>query len=79
MIGHSPLEIELNARYARERVAQQVAAARLASTPGSSGTSRRSPASARLRRVVGHGLIAAGSRLAGPAATRSAPTVRPVA
>ena len=79
MIGHSPWEIEVNARYARERVAQHVATSRLASTPGSSGTTHRSPASAQLRRVVGRGLIAAGERLAGPAAPRSAPTVRPAA
>ena len=79
MMVHSPWEIEVNARYARERVAEHLAAARLAATPASSSVSQRASATARLLRVVGYGLIAAGERLVGSAATRSAPTVRPAA
>ena len=67
-----PWEMEINARYARERVARAVAATR----PGAPASRRRSgppiPALDHVRQLVGRRLIAAGQRLVGPAPAHAA-------
>jgi hypothetical protein len=74
-----PYDLEINARYTRERVAETVAATRRVprSTMGRCATG--TPAILTwLRRGVGQRLIAAGERLAGSSACRPA-TPRPAA
>ena len=72
-----PWEMEVNARYARERVATIVAAIR----PVASASHRRpdvpAPAQGQLRQLIGRRLIAAGQRLVGPAPSR--PAAKPAA
>ncbi len=72
-----PWEMEVNARYARERVATVVAATR----PVAPAPQRRSDASAmvlgHVRQLVGRRLIAIGQRLVGPVPSR--PAAKPVA
>ena len=75
---HSPWEIEVNARYVRQRVAAGVAACRLVPPASDDRAADAAPALAPVLRLIGRGLIAAGERLAGPTTTPARP-VRPAA
>lgn len=64
-------EIEVNARYARERIMADVAAVRPIANANRATATRL--ALARCQRLIGRGLIAVGERLAGqPAPGRAA-------
>ena len=67
-----PYEFEIDASYARGRVAETMAATR----PMPQAATRPAgppPVVAWMRRSIGRGLIAAGKRLAGPSAQHPAP------
>ncbi len=72
-----PWEMEINARYARERVATIVAATRPVAATARRRPDVPAPAQGQLRQLVGRRLIAAGQRLVGPAPSR--PAAKPAA
>ena len=67
-----PWEMEINARYARERVATTVAATRPLPAVARRRLAVPVPALGHVRQAVGRRLIAAGHRLIGPAASHPA-------
>ena len=69
-----PYEMEIDAGYARERVAELMAATRPVPQAATTPPAGPLPVVALLRRRVGRGLIAAGERLAGPTTGRPMPT-----
>lgn len=73
MVVRNPIELEIHARYARQRA--EAEAAHRALVARSAHRAPLAPAITQLRRRVGRGLIAAGQRLVGPVpATPTAPS-----
>lgn len=67
-----PWEMEINARYARERVAATVAATRPVVATARRRPDVPTPAVGQVRQLVGRRLIAVGQRLVGPAPSHAA-------
>ena len=71
---NTPWQIDATAAYTRQRIAEEVAACRLAAAARGGRVGQHRVALAWLLRGIGRGLIAAGERLAGPATPRRVTT-----
>ena len=78
-MSFNAFEAEINAHYARERVAAALTACQPLPARSRARNNGTQPAAAWLLRRVGRGLIVAGERLGGSAAPRPAPTAGPIA